>query len=366
MSGGGLPDRDAAAEGKAHRDLKSHFSIKTGADKLVIPSSSPHLARADDAATLPYGLTPLKIHAPDEASILKSAESSWNPSTGGDHLQRLQEHARIDKFFAVASGSSSQSPGFRTPARAVGMDAFEHPSMVAFATLPAPGTVTLPRITDDRSLEPFLHAFGFDGKKDGAVYFDKNLEICGLTKPADDPIIGKAAFKEAIEPHPGVLIRLSDEGIALQLAVTIAHEMTHARQFDNFRLMNASKIKSDKILPEASLGEVLALQEAVLETLAYQSEVRNLDAYVKAHGETVSSHRASASATGAAPLHEQIEGLQDIASTMRDRYFETVRSAGYGAMFNDGKIAEILAHSRRNFPDIELLPTKSAGKSDAK
>ncbi|WLI10776.1 MULTISPECIES: hypothetical protein [Pseudomonas] len=231
-------------------------------------------------------------------------------------MSRLSEAKSLSiqrRFLASPAGSSYNGTGSIASGSKTGSvqlpSSFELPTNVSFGKYPALHELIKP-IMSDAGLEYILEAFKFSDNY--SVSFDKNLKIHGLTIPGEDPQIGPAAFEKFVVPPMGISIELDDDVVALQVALTIAHECSHVEQLESFTLLDllgkdkevarsGSKVAS--IVSKAKLD-----QTNILETLGYHSEVYNLAWY----------------SINTDPPHEkkeQLRALRDIAVSQRDFHF---------------------------------------------
>lgn len=207
------------------------------------------------------------------------------------------------------SGAGSVASGSKTGSAQLPSD-FKISTNVSFGAFPALHELRMPEMSDT-GLEYILDAFRFS--EDYSASFDKELEIHGLTMPGEDPQIGRAAFeKVVVPPGLGVSVELNDNIVALQVALTIAHECSHVDQFEKLELLDLAG-KDDKVVRAgarvASIVNTAQLHQTnLLETLGYHSEVYNLACYI----ENVYLSPAE---------KDQMHALRDVAVHQRDFHF---------------------------------------------
>lgn len=223
---------------------------------------------------------------------------------------------------------------------------------MTFANFPLLETLNMPEKSDN-GIKQVMRQFQFAAEED-SVQYNGALQIYGLTKRGQKPAIGSAAFENRLNtPGIGQNIDLAPEIVALQVALTIGHELSHVCQFNDFRFLDL-KGREDELdefspVTRSKIENARLQQHNLLEALGYQSEIYNLNEY-KNHYET----EDGSSSIPPAKL-EQINALQTVAIERRDYFFDQLPEEIKNQFLN-GAIEQALNTIHSGIPEsfIEL------------
>ncbi|WP_437294975.1 hypothetical protein [Sorangium sp. So ce426] len=204
-------------------------------------------------------------------------------------------------------------------------DEYVHGSMVTLALENVPRSLVSPRPSQD-GIDSILERWNFDY----FVSFKDDLPTDGLTKPGEDPDIGRGPFESTVVPAGlGVPVTLPPELVELRVVLTIAHELSHANQYDSFKLINLEGKEADfNRLPPSKRDRhetAFAQQKAALEVLGYQSELVNLERF----RQTLNQDKARA-------YHDGLQAMEDQARTRREEHFEQLTPEQQAMFIEDG------------------------------
>ncbi|WP_437754011.1 hypothetical protein [Sorangium sp. So ce1389] len=238
-------------------------------------------------------------------------------------------------------------------------DNFVHDSMVTFGPTNVPRPLASPKPTQ-AGIERILDRWGFSAD----VFFKRDLGMDGLTRPDEDPDIGPGPFESTVFPAGGfgVPVTLPPELVELRVALTIAHELSHANQYDNLDLIDLEgrEAEIDRLPPlERDVHQTaFERQKAALEVVGYQSEIVNLERFRK----TLNDDEAKV-------YHDGLQAMEDQARTRRDEFFDQLTPEQQAIFIHDGFEAVLeniqrgldVKFFRNNAPDAD---EEDAGDED--
>ncbi|WP_437545032.1 hypothetical protein WME97_38055 [Sorangium sp. So ce367] len=204
-------------------------------------------------------------------------------------------------------------------------DEYVHGSMVTLARENVPRPLVSPRPSQD-GIDSILDRWKFDDH----VSFKDDLPTDGLTLPGEDPDIGRGPFESTVVPAGiGVPVTLPTELVELRVVLTIAHELSHANQYDSFKLINleGKEAEFNRLSPRKRDRHetAFAQQKAALEVLGYQSELVNLERFRK----TLNQDENRAYRNG-------LQAMEDQARTRREEHFEQLTPEQQALFIEDG------------------------------
>lgn len=212
--------------------------------------------------------------------------------------------------------------------------------MVCFKSFPLPKELNDDEeFPSDYVISRLMDQFGMPKV---TAFYSPTLNMHGRTKRGEDPEIGPAAFSKTL---PGVEMGpstgLDNDMVKLQVALTIAHELTHVNQIDAFSFieLEGKEEQLNKMLPaeQHMITQAEKHQRAVLETLAYHSEVCNIRDYIAANNNLPEGKL------------EQINAMRDVSIYQRDLYFVSLPSP-VAESFSEGDIERALETIREDVP----------------
>ncbi|WP_438024299.1 hypothetical protein [Sorangium sp. So ce233] len=205
-------------------------------------------------------------------------------------------------------------------------DDYVHDSMVTFDPKNVPRPLASPR-PSQAGIERILDRWGFDDH----VSFKRDLPIDGITKPGEDPDIGPGPFESTVFPAGGfgVPVTLPPELVEVRVALSIAHELSHANQYDDLPLiaLEGREADIDRLPPlERDVHQTaFERQKAALEVVGYQSEIVNLERF----RQTLNDDEAKVYRDG-------LQAMEDQARTRRDEFFEQLTPEQQAIFIQDG------------------------------
>jgi len=175
-----------------------------------------------------------------------------------------------------------------------------------------------------------------------AVTFDSELKMWGKVRPNQSPRIGSAAFENRVQYPGGPVTNLDPDMVELQVALTIAHEQSHFRQFEQFPWINLEGMEDHLNSMEANkrtrIIQAQLDQTRIFEFLAYHSEVRNINHYIE-NNPTLPPEKI-----------DQVNALRDIAIFMRDDFLDQLTSTAKMPILS-GNVGKALALIRQKVPN---------------
>ena len=162
------------------------------------------------------------------------------------------------------------------------------------------------------------------------------------------------------------VIELSPSLVALQVGLTMAHEMTHVYQYDNYPVINGEAINPMDMRKKfgaevaSEISKAYLAQINLFETLGYQVELLNLIKYKDLHA--IDNQIASLAPLKNKITEEEIFQLQRMEDTIRvrrDDFFDQLPSKVQSLLLSS-KIyeaqCEVIAIVKLYDPDLILPP----------
>jgi hypothetical protein len=218
---------------------------------------------------------------------------------------------------------------------------FDHATIVAFGNFSHSEPVGINYFNANDRINEIKEHFQIPGP---AVVFDHAISVCGRVDPGQAPQIGSAAFSDRVQyPGLGPITQLDPEIVDLHVALTIAHEQSHFRQFEQYPTINL--VGHDDLMRRLLPNQSTRIQQAALdqtrifEFLAYQSEIRNIQQFNRANPELFIEK------------NNQIRALLDISTSMRDDFYNQM-NPNLREQVGRGQIEEALSIIRTGVPNI--------------